>query len=515
MLNSFFVPKPPSEKAIANRRLLPLLLLALLGVLYCILTMRFGRFAASDEVFFKAAGRYWAATGHFAAPELVGRLSEGPPLTEIYFAQPPLYTFLFGPYVKVAGFSAVSCISYDMIIHLLLMWCAVLFARTVYGLGWNWAALCGALLLTIGTVGRPDELGIVFAMLAATAFRSQLPKRLGVSLGGALLGLCICTSLGAFLFLGPLALLELFWTQHNFAGRMGNCGWATVSCLAVVVFCVFPILRAHPAAYKQMIEHTGEQSILLSALTGEARNSSLGLIASWAIAFKYGYAYFFWIGGMLLFSALCWCLDGHKPEQRIIYWRVGLLFASLAGIFLIVPGKYPYLLFQGCWLLIACVALAARLADSLPSWHWRLLLAFGCGVWLLASWPAARWTWILWQLPEDQSLRASTERVRAEVPPGVGVMTTDYWWDLADRDNVYDLVFSDPGIQSVDYIVLSGNGSGEPGVPADFRAKYKPGFAPVSDHLNRERPHIGGIYLSRSAYGFGAYILHKASGGLN
>src|SRR5271166_2671778 len=95
--------------------------LAVLSAVCCISTMVPGRFAVTDEVFFKAAGRNWAMTGRFAAPEITGRLSEGPQLSEVYFAQPPLYTFLFGVYVRMAGFSPRSCIAYDMIIHLLLI----------------------------------------------------------------------------------------------------------------------------------------------------------------------------------------------------------------------------------------------------------------------------------------------------------------------------------------------------------------------------------------------------------
>jgi hypothetical protein len=120
----------------------------------------------------------------------------------------------------------------------------------------------------------------------------------------------------------------------------------------------------------------------------------------------------------------------------------------------------------------------------------------------------------MWKIPADESLTVSTPRLQAEVPAGVGVMTTDYWWALANRDKVYDLVFSDPGIGAIDYIVLSGNGSGRPGVPTDFKAKYKAGFVPIFDDLNRTPPQIAGHTLSRSSYGFGAYVLKKAPGAL-
>ena len=137
-------------------------------------------------------------------------------------------------------------------------------------------------------------------------------------------------------------------------------------------------------------------------------------------------------------------------------------------------------------------------------------MAFGGCVWLVASMPAIRWADIMWRIPPDQTLIASDRRLQQEIPAGVRVMTTDYWWDLADRDQVYDLIFSDPGINAVDYIVLSGNGSGRPGVPTDFRAEYKAGFVPIFDDLNRIRPQIWGHPISGSSYGFGAYALKKA-----
>jgi hypothetical protein len=44
-------------------------------------------------------------------------------------------------------------------------------------------------------------------------------------------------------------------------------------------------------------------------------------------------------------------------------------------------------------------------------------------------------------------------------------MTLDYWWALGDQDRVYDTLFRNPDIDQVDYIVVSGNGSGNPATP--------------------------------------------------
>jgi hypothetical protein len=495
------------EATSSSGRSVALALLAALSLVYLLGVIVPGRFAVTDEVFFKAAGRNWAATGHFAAPELTGRLSEGPPLSEIYFAQPPIYTFLFGVYVKLLGFSPRLCIAYDAMIHLVLMWSAMIFARTIYRLGWGWAGASGALLATLGTAGRPDELGIVFAMWSAIAFRSRLPDRWRVPLGGALLGLCVCTSLGALLFLSPLVLLELFAARPDSARRIADLGVAALAGVAVAAACVAPILIAHPAAYRQLIEHAGEQSSVLSALTGEQRNSSLGFVALWKSMMRYGYNYGLLVAGPLLFAVVCGWLT--KFSLRPAYSRILILLASWVVLFIAMPGKYPYFWFPGCLLLIACVALAAHGRDSLPTLRGRLVLALGLVLWLAASAQCLRWGYILWTLPADQKLSVNDVRLREEVPAGRGVMTTDYWWDLADRDHVYDLVFSDPGVRAVDYIVLSGNGSGRAGVPTDYKGKYKPGFRPIFDRLNATPPHISHLAISHSGYGFGAYVLKK------
>lgn len=482
-------------------------LFAALSLFYFIGAVVPGRFTVTDEVFFKSAGRNWAMTGHFAAPELTGRLAEGPPLSEVYFAQPPVYTFLFGLYVKMLGFSPRLCIAYDAIIHLVLIWTGMFLARTVYGLDWTWSALGGALLTPLGTVGRPDELGIVLTMWAAIAFRSRLSDRLRVPLGGALMGVCACTSLGAFVFLGPIVVWELLSSCQGRKAKIVDLGLAMLTGSAVAVACIAPILYAHPTAYQQLVTHAGEQSAVLSAFTGKERNSSLGFVEIWMTMMRYGYSYAVLIIGLISFGVFSGWVD--KFSAHPAYPRMLILFLSWAVLVVAIPGKYPYFWFQACWLLIVCVALASHISVSIPLPLGRALLAFGAFVWLVPSMQSVRWGLIMWTLPRDQSLTLNTERLQAEVPANVAVMTTDYWWDLADRDRVYDLTFSDPGIDAIGYVILSGNGSGRPGVPTDFKAKYKPGFRPIYNHLNSMPTTIAGHSISRSAYGFGAYILKK------
>ena len=85
-----------------------LVVLTIVGRLPCLFT---------DEIFFKAAGREWAATGRFAAPELAGALGLAPPLEEVWLPYPPLYPILFGGFVKVFGFGWRACVAFDALIH--------------------------------------------------------------------------------------------------------------------------------------------------------------------------------------------------------------------------------------------------------------------------------------------------------------------------------------------------------------------------------------------------------------
>src|SRR5271154_68695 len=122
--NFHLTEKPPTSQSGALRSQFSIaLLLAISFASYVLLGVLQGRFAVTDEVVFKSAGRNWASTGSFSAPELPGflqGLNQGPPVTEIYLAQPPGYTFLFGLFTRLVGFGPQQCILYDALIHILL-----------------------------------------------------------------------------------------------------------------------------------------------------------------------------------------------------------------------------------------------------------------------------------------------------------------------------------------------------------------------------------------------------------
>src|SRR5687768_9667332 len=133
-------------------------LLAIL-TLYIAATIAIGRFTTTDEIAFKAAGREWAESGRFAAPELSGFGGFEPPAEEIWLAHLPVYTFVFGLFVKLAGFGAMQTIAFDAVIHASLAALTFALCRRMAPAVSPCAALTAAILvLPLGMPGRADEL---------------------------------------------------------------------------------------------------------------------------------------------------------------------------------------------------------------------------------------------------------------------------------------------------------------------------------------------------------------------
>lgn len=436
-----------------------------------------------------------------------GFLDLNPPLSEVFFPYPPLYPFLFGLYTKVAGFGPRSCMLYDVLIHLLLVWVTFGVAKRVFRVPSHVSAICAALLIPLGTAGRPDELGIVMAFTAALSFTIKAKPIVRNLIAGLSMGFCGLTSLGAAVFLGPLVVWEGVRKQPTLQKRVLDFFFIVLVAITFASVCVTPLLVRHPGAYRQLFS---------IAILGSAANRFLGgytpaagrltLVQSWVFGVRYGYPYFLLVGILLGFCLLCCWLD-RKPELGD-YSRILLSLLSLALLLATMQGKYFYLWFAGCWLLVESVALGWRVSQSLPGSGRRYLLAFAAMGWLALCAPYLRWKLILWTLPAEQSLNASVSRVRKEIPADVGVLSTEYWWALAGRDQLYDNTFSNPG-DAIDYVVVSGVGSAKPGVPI-LDKKYS-GWQVVDSALRLSRPSVLGLPLSRSAYGFGPYILKRKS----
>ena len=179
-----------------SRLLVPALLLSLLAGYLAVMMVQ-GRFAVTDEMFFKAAGAQWAETGRFAAPEFSGFLGATPPVETIYAVYPPVYPFLFGIWVRLMGFSWQACVFYDAIIHVCLTLVVLLYAMQLDGRFKGFpGVLLVATILPLGTAGRPDELAMTFGTLGTCFLAVRGRGALGTILCGVAVGLAAGTSLG-------------------------------------------------------------------------------------------------------------------------------------------------------------------------------------------------------------------------------------------------------------------------------------------------------------------------------
>jgi hypothetical protein len=481
------------------------------AALYVAFLTWFGRFPATDEIFFKAPGRLWSVTGRFAAPELTGYLKVEPPLEELWAAYTPGYPFLFGLYCKLVGFGWRQCVLYDALIHVTLAGLTYLTLRKLDPSLSRWIALLvGLAVFPLGQAGRPDELGICFALAGLLLLLGAKVGWKALLLSGGLLGLSAFTSLAVALVLGTGVALVLLGQPVPLARRVGLLlAWGTAAA-AVFAATIGPLLLLEPAAYRQFVANAQFLD------RGFSPNS---LLVFW----RYGRPVFLLTFACVLIAVLSLAFARRHLGQVAAWAR--LWAGPLSGVVLVLvglSGRYTYLWFVGPWLLCASAIQVARLYQvRRPRLASGLLVLLVAGV-LAGSENGVKETLVLLQLPEDQSLAHNTAKVCELIPEGHVVLTSgEYWWALAGRDQILDSYFSRPSnLDDIDFVVLTGNGSGEPGRPASLapelndsvQADLQAHFQPVYNHLNRSPLRLAGVRLSNSAYGFGPVVLARVPG---
>ncbi len=460
-----------------------------------------GRSVGLDEVFFKAPGREWARTGRLAAPELTGFLRNlnpplDPPIEEVWFVHPPVYPFLFGLYTRLVGFGPRPCVVFDALIHGLLVLLTFGIARRLReGLPDRVCFGIGLAMLPVGIFCRPDELAMCFGMAGLLALLGAATWR-RVVLSGVLFGLCAATSVGAALLLGMVAL-----TLLALSGRLlRGIGW-TIAAGGAFALAIAPVLIAHPNAYRQYLAHAaahvGRGNFLLSLLThweNEQFHRSV-LLACLLVAAVSLLAR----GGDLTWAR--W--------RRL--WLGPLLGLGVSAVFL--PDKIYYTWFLGPWMIVAAVVVWRAGVNRLHPVAVRGVALAVLGFYAIAVAPFCKNLLTMCTLPESQTLACNARRIRELIPPGCTVLTDDYWWVLADDCRVYDLYFGRPDPERIDYIILTGNGSGNPQmvreVPA-YLADYLPQhFRPVQNRINTQSLSVFGRPVPNSAFGFGALVLGR------
>lgn len=470
-------------------------LLLVLQAAYLVFMLIFGRFIAGDEIAYKAAGREWARSGTFAAPELRGYAAwidpKHPEQLGRGFA-PPLYTFGFGLFVKVVGFNPATNAAWDALIHLALGWATLLLARALAPrLAWGYAAAAAAATLPLGTAGRPDELGAVLAMLGSIVLLRGVTGRRTL-LAGLLFGLAAGASLVA-LVLGT-------WPLYAFlrARRLGLLIAFGIVTVAVFGLVMTPLVIIMPDGIAQLSGHAGD---------------SVRTTYAYALAngWRYGRHHYLAILAALPVAAagLLQALRSRTPGSWAALWTPPLF--ALAVLIALVPAKHYYF-----WMVVPSLFAAAAVTLAALDWSRiaRLaLVALVALIWLGAASRFGLTSVIRATLPADQRLPHNLDVIHRLVPRGAGVLTYDFWPAL--MDGTYETYATDaafPPWERIDYVILTGNGSGAPGRPQTLlpeQQRYVDGhYTVIHDNLNRTPFRIGPL-KTNSAWGYGPLILKR------
>ena len=494
---------------------LPLLLLLALLAAFFVLELTCPRFPATDEIFFKSAGRNLSQGGAFAAPELEGILKD-PPIERVYFAQLPLYSWLFGQWTRATGFGWAASVSYDALISAALTLAVFGVTNVVAGvlLGPTWFGTALALLPALFTLlfrqaARPDELGMLLAFtnawwLLRPRISSSPPSGCMSFISGVLVGLMLCTSAGVFLAFTPLLAalwLRLVGDMREIAPSVAATGLGVGVTAAL---CLTPLFLAHPHFYRQFFQHAQSKFLYPSAWDRIAENLSL----VWQVAPQYLF---------ILFATVpVICLG------MVTFWRAGRVRETLTffaaplvglGLVLFLRPAHTYLWLLEPWYLLMAVIVTAYLWQQ---WRLRLVVTGWLAAWLVvaSAWPAKDHI-VRIALAPEQTLAPNAQKLRELIPPGAGVLTLIGWWALGNDRAVYDPMFSDvQDLARIEYFVTDGNGTGTPGIwfrPSNFRYEemVRENFEVISDTLPKTPIRVFGLRVSNSAFGFGTVVLRR------
>jgi hypothetical protein len=496
-----------------GRCILPLLLLL---AAFLATEFAYPRFAVTDEIAFKAAGRNISQGGAFAAPELESQHAD-PPLEQVFARYPPLYMWLFGEWTRAVGFGWAACVGYDALISAGLA--IIIYGLTDTTLGKllgplparrriGLAFLTALLTLLFRNAGRPDELGMALGfanawwLLLPHASSSRKPAVNFIS--GVLAGLMLCTSPGVFLAFMPF--LAALWLRR--AEDMRNIAPSLVASALggglAAALCLIPLFLAHPHFYLQFFQAV--QSRLPYVVLRR-----FGVITdAWTVLPQ---------SLLILFATVpVLCLGlWHTGRVREV---LAFFIAPLAGFALVffLYDSYWYWWFLQPWFLLIAIVVAADFWRS-PRSQLRASIAVGwLGVWLAFAsvWPAKDYL-IRITLAPEQRLTSNVQKLRELIPPGAQVLTASRsaWWALGKDHSVYDPSFSDiEDLARIEYFVTDSNGTGQVGAwwwPNNTRydSILRDSFEVISNTLPRTPLRVFGIHITNSAYGFGTIVMRR------
>jgi|GEM_PF-1897043 len=509
--------KTSSQFAAPLRQFIPLLAAL---VIFFALEFLYPRFPEIDEEFFKSAGRNLSAGHSFSAPELenFSYLSHlVPPVQQIFFAHPPVYSWLFGQAARLLGFGWTVCVAYDALISAALSVCVFGLARRLSRMmmgSENGPPRTALLLLPalftllLRQPGRPDELAMTLSC-ANLWILSMGPFGVGTALvSGLLVGLTLCTSTGVWI--GFLPLIGGFWLMHADRVRLPLLLASSIAgVVGAAAICLVPLYLVEPAFYHQFFQHA---RVVVESSTRIRITEALGL--AWRVAPLRLLVTVATLPLLCLGLFRAWSV--RPPMETLTIYA-----APIAGFLLLfyLRSSHTYWWFLQPWFLIVAFLVAARPREKEQRWS-PLAARVWLALWLCGAmlWPAKGYLARM-SLPSNQRIAVSEERLRQVIPVNATVLTLNGWWALAHDRSVLDPNASDiEDLRRIDYFVADGNGTGTPGTwsePANprYKALLRSEFEVVCDNLPRERVQILGRAVSASAYGFGSIVLRRISRG--
>jgi hypothetical protein len=485
-------------------------------VIFFALEFLYPRFSEIDESFFKSAGRNLSAGHSFAAPEMenFSYLSHlVPPVQHIFFAHPPVYSWLFGQAVRLLGFGWKVCVTYDALISAALSVGVFGLTRRLFKMisgpesGPPRAALLllpALFTLMLRQPARPDELAMTFSY-ANLWLLSMGPFGVGTALAsGFLAGLTLCTSTGVWI--GFLPLIGAFWLLHANRVRLPLLLTLSIAgAMGAAAICLVPLYLMEPTFYHQFFQHA---RVVLDSSTLIRISEAVQL--AWRVATPRLLVIVVTLPLLCLGLVRAWSIRP-RIETFAIY------VAPIVGFLLLfyLRSGHTYWWFLQPWFLTVALLVAARSWGEERKWSslaataWLVLGLSGSLMWPVKVYVARV------SLPSNQQIAFCEERLRQVIPVNATVLTLNAWWTLArDRTVLHPNASDIDDLRRIDYFVGDGNGTGTPGTwsePANprYKALLRNEFEVIRDDLPRDRVQILGRAVSASAYGFGSIVLRR------
>jgi len=464
-----------------------------------------GRPAPSiDNLTYKYPGFQLVKHSQFSVPAMEG-FYKG--IEKIFLLHPPLYPLCFAGWILIFGFSLPSALAFEFFLHFLIALCLYkIVNKLLYPKSEYWAFFAGLVyFFPVSYLDRPERLSI---LLGLTAFYiiHYIPK-LRIWLKAAFAGILSGLALSSHLIVGGLYLIYLAFSVFDKKSFKEPLRFIAIifGISTGVLACIWlPFILPNKEFFAgQFIKH------FLDNLVG-TRDIPANLMGT----FKYLKFAFPLIAALLIFPFFSGLRNG-KFAIIGIYFIVGLcaVFTSTKSTYFasLVPLIY------------------ISVIKDIVLWFKQPKSKGAGGVFIKAVFVSAIFFHLMPAIPgnltpffaqKEDRYDFSYARIAGEIPQGAKVLTDGvFWYCLAGKARIYDSYFTWPEqIKNCDYILLSANGSGTPGVPSilkkiSVRDYIENNFKVVDTTLSFEPNMVFKIPVSHSRWGY-RFVLFKRKSGL-